>query len=361
MRNQKETFTMKFDPKEIENAKYIQGRRLMIEYASPITARENFRRAMEHKQLWMPKADDKMNFLPELLPDNPARAMVMQGKKYEGPVGGLDMFGIDWEFVPSANGSIVRPGNPTLKDVTQWRETIKFPDVDSWDWEGSAESDRNYLAESTRPQFFCILTGFFERLISFMDFGPAAYALMNRKTKDDVKELMDKIADLWIDVVDHVYKYYGDLVDGITIHDDWGAQDGPFFNERIVREMLVPYMRKVTDHIHSLGYFTNLHSCGKVERLIPCMIEAGWDCWDGMAINDYHLIYEQYGDKLLMNVPANDCPPDADDDTQREWAAKFVEEFAIKDKPAALSHYNDPGLPFDFEVYKLTREKFDED
>ena len=194
-----------------------------------------------------------------------------------------------------------------------------------------------------------------------MDFGPAAYALMNRKTKDDVKELMDKIADLWIDVVDHVYKYYGDLVDGITIHDDWGAQDGPFFNERIVREMLVPYMKKVTDHIHSLGYITNLHSCGKVERLIPCMIEAGWDCWDGMAINDYHLIYEQYGDKLLMNVPANDCPANADDETQKEWAAKFVEEFAIKEKPAALSHYNDPGLPFDFEVYKLTREKFDED
>ena len=351
---------MRFDPKEIENVKFVQGRRVLIDFASPITARENFRRALEHNQLWMPRADDKMNFLPEIVPDNPARAMVTQGKKYEGPVGGLDMFGIDWEYVPSAHGSIVRPGNPTLTDVTKWKEVIKFPDVDSWDWEGNAESDKVYLTDNYRPQFFCILTGFFERLISFMDFGPAAYALMNRKTKDDVKELMDKLADLWIDVVDHVHKYYGDLVDGITIHDDWGAQDGPFFNERVVREMLVPYMRKVTDHIHSLGYITNLHSCGKVERLIPCMIEAGWDCWDGMAINDYHLIYELYGDKILMNVPANDCPADADADAQKEYAAKFVEEFANKDKPAALSHYNDPGLEFDFEIYKLSRIKFDD-
>lgn len=349
---------MKFDPKEIENAKVEQGRRLMIEFDSPITARENFRRALEHKQLWMPMTGDKMNFTPEIVPDNTARALVTQAKPYEGPKGGLDMFGVYWEYVPSANGSIVRPGNPTLTDITKWREVVKFPDVDSWDWEKSAREDREFLANSTRLQLFCILTGFFERLIAFMDFGPAAYALMNRKTKQDVKDFMDAIADLWIDVADHVHKYYGNLVDGITIHDDWGAQDGPFFNERVVREMLVPYMRKVTDHIHSLGYITNLHSCGKVEKLLPCMIEAGWDCWDGMAINDYHMLHEQYGDKIIMNVPGTECPAGSDAETQRACAAKFADDFAIRDKPAALSNYDNPGIDFDFELYKLSREKF---
>ncbi|MBQ1358295.1 MAG: methyltransferase [Oscillospiraceae bacterium] len=349
---------MKFDPKEIENAKVEQGRRLMIEFDSPITARENFRRALEHKQLWMPMTGDKMNFTPEIVPDNTARALVTQAKPYEGPKGGLDMFGVYWEYIPSANGSIVRPGNPTLTDITKWREVVKFPDVDSWDWEKSAREDREFLANSTRLQLFCILTGFFERLIAFMDFGPAAYALMNRKTKQDVKDFMDAIADLWIDVADHVHKYYGNLVDGITIHDDWGAQDGPFFNERVVREMLVPYMRKVTDHIHSLGYITNLHSCGKVEKLLPCMIEAGWDCWDGMAINDYHMLHEQYGDKIIMNVPGTECPAGSDAETQRACAAKFADDFAIRDKPAALSNYDNPGIDFDFELYKLSREKF---
>ena len=349
---------MKFDPKEIENAKLIQGRRVMIEFDSPITPRENFKRALKREQLWMPMAGDKFNFTPEFVPENRARALITQANPYEGPKGGPDIFGVYWEYVPSANGSIVRPGNPTLKDITQWREVVKFPDVDSWDWENGTKPDREWLANNKRVPLFCIFTGFFERLIAFMDFGPAAYALMNRKTKDEVKAFLDKISDLWIDVVDHVYKYYGDLVDGITIHDDWGAQDGPFFNERIVREMLVPYMRKVTDHIHSLGYIANLHSCGKVERLIPCMIEAGWDCWDGMAINDFHLIYDLYGDQLLMNVPANDCPADADDETKKLEAAKYADEFANKEKPAALSNYNDPGYAFDVELYRLTRIKF---
>ena len=349
---------MRFDPKEIENAKIIEGRRATLEFASPITARENYRRALQHRAEWMPSSAVKVSFCPEIVPDNTARALVTQGHPYEGPVGGDDMFGIYWEYVPSAHGSIVRPGNPTLKDVTKWREVIKFPDVDSWDWEKSAEADREYLTTATRYQYFTILTGFFERLISFMDFGPAAYALMNRKTKDDVKALMDAIADLWIDVVEHVHKYYGDLVDGITIHDDWGAQDGPFFNARVVNEMLVPYMKKVTDRIHELGYTTNLHSCGKVEKLIPCMIDAGWDAWDGMAINDYHAIFAEYGDKIIMSVPASDCPADADIETKKEWAAKFADEFAVREKPATLSHYDHPGFDFETELYRITREKF---
>ncbi|MBR0450497.1 MAG: methyltransferase [Oscillospiraceae bacterium] len=358
---------MKFDIKEIENAKitypdvsmYLFGG---IEFDSPVTSRENLRLAYQKKQLWMPATMDKNWFCPVIIPDNPARAFVIQGTKYEGPVGGDDMFGIYWEYVPSAHGSIVRPGNPTLTDVTKWREVIHFPDVDSWDWEGSAKANKEYLINCPRYINFCIFTGWFERLISFMDFGPAAYALMNRKTKDYVKELMDALSDLWIDIVDHCYKYYGNAFEGFCFHDDWGAQDGPFFNERIVREMLVPYMRRVTDHIHELGYNCDLHSCGKVERLIPCIIEAGWDGWDGMVINDYHQIYADYGDKLIMQIPVFDCPADADVETQKEAAARYADEFANKDKPACFSHYGPPIFDFQKELYKITRIKFsDED
>ncbi|MBR6358665.1 MAG: hypothetical protein IKS11_03360, partial [Lachnospiraceae bacterium] len=207
---------MRFDQREVENARIVEGRRTMIEFDSPITAKENFRRALKGDPMWMPSAFDKGGVPNEIIPDNPARSR-----------GGNDMFGIYWEFVPRAGGSIVRPGNPTLKDVTQWREVIKFPDVDSWDWKGEVEKHREELKNSTRFVFFTILTGYFERLISFMDFGPAAVAIMNRKVKQDVKDLMDALADLWIDIVDHVHEYYGDLIDGITLHDDWGAQDGP--------------------------------------------------------------------------------------------------------------------------------------
>ena len=352
---------MEFDNKEIENAKITSPEESMyhiglIEFASPISVRENLQLAYKKEPVWMPTTMDKNWFCPRIIPDNIARAFVIEADRYEGPVGGPDMFGIDWEYVPSARGSIVRPGNPTLTDITKWRDIIHFPNVDSWDWEGSAKANNEFLANSSKYVNFCIFTGWFERLISFMDFGPAAYALMNRKTKDYVKELMDALSDLWIDIIDHCYKYYGHNFDGICIHDDWGAQDGPFFNERIVREMLVPYMRRVTDHIHELGYNCDFHSGGKIERLIPCIIEAGWDGWDGMAINDYHQIYADYGDKLIMQVPVLDCTPDADADTQIEAATRFANEFAAdKDKPAAYSNFGPPIFDFHKQLYKLSR------
>ena len=357
---------MGFDNKEIENAKitypdmtkHIRGG---IEFDSPITPRENMRLAYEGKQLWMPATADKNWFCPEIIPDNTARAFVIQGPKYEGPVGGDDMFGVYWEYVPSAHGSIVRPGNPTLTDVENWRDVIKFPDVDSWDWEGSAKANKEFLVNNPRYVNFCIFTGWFERLISWMDFGAAAFALMNRKTKGYVKEMMEALTDLWIDIADHVDKYYGHDVDGFCVHDDWGAQDGPFFHERVVNEMLVPYMRKFTDHVHSLGYTCDLHSCGKVERLIPSMIEAGWDAWDGMVINDYHTIYAEYGDKLIMQVPVFDCPADADPETQKASADRYAEEFANIDKPACFAGAGAPIFDFQKELYKQSRIKFSND
>ena len=354
---------MKFDQKEIGNAKMpdFSARRMAVEFDSPITPRENLKLAFQKKQLWMPSASDKGWFCPHIIPDNPARAFVIQGAKYDGPVGGNDMFGIYWEYVPSARGSIVRPGNPTLTDITKWKEVIKFPDVDSWDWEGSARDNKDFLVNSTRYQNVCIFTGWFERLISFMDFGPAAFALMNRKTKDYVKELMDALSDLWIDVVDHCAKYYGHDFDGFTFHDDWGAHDGPFFHERVVREMLVPYMRKVTDHIHELGYTCDLHSCGSIDRLVPCIIEAGWDFWDGMAINDYHTLYEQYGDKLIMSAPGTECPKDASPEEQRAYAAKYAEEYGDRQRPALVSNYDKPGVDFQIELYRILREKYSEE
>ena len=101
---------MHFDNREIENAivtypdmsKHIRGG---IQFDSPITKRENLARAYKRQQLWMPATADKNWFCPEIIPDNTARAFVIQGPKYEGEFGGDDMFGIYWEYVPSARGS----------------------------------------------------------------------------------------------------------------------------------------------------------------------------------------------------------------------------------------------------------------
>ena len=41
--------------------------------------------------------------------------------------GGPDMFGIEWEYVPVAGGSMVRPGTPLLEDANDWNQILKLP------------------------------------------------------------------------------------------------------------------------------------------------------------------------------------------------------------------------------------------
>ena len=354
---------MSFKQSEIDNAvvKEIQFgpmKMLNITYDSPISARENIRLAYQKKNLWLPHRKDLFWFCPSIIPDSIARAWVTEAEPYDGPVGGKDMFGIEWEYVPSARGSIVRPGNPTLTDISQWREVIQFPDVDSWDWEGSAKMNNEWLKNDDRYMNLCLYTGFFERLISFMDFGPAAYALMNRKTKDDVKALMDAFADTWIKIIDKAHEYYGHNIDGIALHDDWGSQDRGFFRESQVMEMIVPYMQRVTKHCHELGYTTELHSCGRLDKIVQCIPAAGWGSWNCMSINDFPTDFELYGDQFIISVTPEDAPEDAPLEEHLAAAKKFVDMYCDPNKPIFVDR-GQVTKEFLDEVYRLSRIKLD--
>jgi hypothetical protein len=37
------------------------------------------------------------------------------------------MFGIEWEYIPAAGGSMVRPGKPFLEDANEWKEKVVGP------------------------------------------------------------------------------------------------------------------------------------------------------------------------------------------------------------------------------------------
>ena len=74
------------------------------------------------------------------------------------------------------------------------------------------------------------------------------------------------------------------------------------------------------------------------------------------------VIYAEYGDKLIMQVPVFDCPADADTAAQIASADRFADEFVIKDKPACFAGNGAFSPIFDFqkELYKTSRIKFSE-
>jgi hypothetical protein len=301
-------------------------------------------------------------FSPGINPDNIARAFTFDASFIPGvsnQTGGTDMFGIEWEYVPVAGGSMVRPGVPLLEDADEWPEKVVWPDIDSWDWEGAKALNAGYLS-TTNSNYCWFLNGYFERLISFMEFEGAIIALVDEEQKDAVKAFFEKLTDLYIRIFDKYLLYFPEI-DVIYFHDDWGSQKNTFFAPAVAEEMIVPYMKKLTDYIHSRGKRCELHSCGQNLLQVPNIIAAGWDAWTPQAMNDTEKIYELYGDKILIGVMPEPYDVAATSEAdQRARARDYADRYCNPDKPSFLNMYAGAGSDiltpaFWEELYKQSR------
>jgi hypothetical protein len=219
------------------------------------------------------------------------------------------------------------------------RDKVIWPNIDSWDWEGSKNINQGYLNTDC---FVCslIFNGWFERLISMMDFEGAIIALVDEDQKEDIHWFFDKLSNTYIDILDRFITTFPQ-VDVFCIHDDWGSQQSSFFSPAVASEMIVPYMKKVVDYIHSRGKFADFHSCGNIINMVPNMIEVGWDSWTPQEMNDTEKIYSLYGDKIIIaTMPEFFDPDTTSDDEQRAKAREYANKFCSKDKPSALSMYS---------------------
>ena len=319
-------------------------------YNTPVTPRENYTALFDDRHpYWMPDVRDNVVIQPPIYNMTLGRGMHQDL---------VDVFGVKWKFEPTSGGSITVAGNPLLDDVNHWKEKIVIPDVDSWDWAAAAKANPVDPAFSAN---ISLVNGFwFERLISFMDFMPAAMALIDDEQTDALKELFAATTELACRVVDNICKAWPEL-DFIEVHDDWGAQKAPFFSEDVAYELFVPFMKKFTDRVHGHGLHTLLHSCGHTEDRIECYIDAGFDFWSPQSMNDIGKLYDDYGDRIIFAVwPEEKDLAQRTEEEQRAAARRFVDRFCQPGKPSVMAFQAiRSGTPaFMDEVYIYSRAKF---
>lgn len=362
-----------FDPKELEVSGWHKatalgmfknmGMGFMPEveplYNRPITPRENLKLLFSgQKPWWIPHTGmaytEVNNFRPRIFPDNVATWLVMDGEEdmvYESTTN-PGWFGLEWVFVPVAGGATVKPGDPLLEDMNDWQEVLQWPDLDAMDWEAMAAANKEVM-DTPQANELCLLDGFWERLISLMDVSGAAMALIDEDQKEALHAFYDKYADHMIECIKRVKAVLP--IDGVLIHDDWGTQNGPFFSLETAREMIVPYLKRIVDYLHSEGMFYEQHSCGNCTKLVPAYIDAGVDVWTPQDMNDFDAILELcQGTKLHIGMP---CPvaPDASEEVARQaahdWFAKYGEKQVTISPMAAHPIFME-------ELYKVSREAF---
>ena len=333
-------------------------------FKTPVTPKENYFAMFNGENpLWMPMTSDCKGIDIKIDPDNIARAFVFEYEPFDNTSDlGLrpDMFGVNWQYVPKAGGSMVPGGTPLLEDANEWKEKVVFPDVNAWDWEGSAKANAPWFEQNkdyvTGITFLNGTT--FERLISFMDFMGAAMAIIDDDQKDAVIELCDNICErVYFPYLENCKKWFPTM-NKVTLHDDWGSQMAPFFSLATAREVFVPVLKKFTDKCKELGYIVELHSCGHTEDNVPAYIEAGFQTWNGMSMNDKRALFEKYGDQFIFGV---DAPAVADDmeasDEDLYAGAKEFCEFYIRDgKCHVVANCMRKNPKFIQYVYEISRK-----
>ena len=351
-----------FDEKETTNIKMMPGMFGAPDYPEfniPITHRENYAANMRGEGCWVPTSFDVVWFCPSLDPNNPAKGNVMEAVRFpKEKLGGKDMFGIEWVYQADIGGSTVMPGAPALLDANDWQEVIPWPDITTWDWAGGYELNHEWLTAEERCVNVVIATGWFERLISWMDFENAAIALIDPDQKNAVKRIFEALTDLYIEMVDAFLENFPGMIDGFTMHDDWGSQRSPFFSIHTVREMIMPSAKRIVDYLHSKNLYADFHSCGSILDLVPVMVELGYDRFEAMPLVDKDEFYHRYGDKLMLTYTADPLPDTATDEDYRAAAREFVEKYFNKGSKCLLETYYQPmPEPFMTELYIASRKK----
>jgi hypothetical protein len=326
----------------------------------------------------MMQAVDAQIFTPSVIPDNVARALCFEGGELRTFVDheiNPDMFGIEWEYIAMAGGSMVRPGKPFLEDIEEWYDKVVWPDIDKWDWEGSAARNNGTFLTPEGFNQMWFQTGWYERLISMLDFENAVIAIFDEDSQEHVHKFFDKLTDLYIRIFDRALTTFPEI-HAFFIHDDWGSQKAPFFSPAVAEEMIVPYMKRVTDFLHSKGKFCEMHSCGNNYKQVPNYIKAGWDLWAPQLMNDSYQIYDDFGDKILiatfpqnipdeiMALPTNEERGAAfaalPEEEQRRVAREYADRVCVKGKPSLYNFYAAHFLTpaFREELYIRSRENY---
>lgn len=320
---------------------------IVPKYNYPITPKENMIRMLEGKMpLWVPNQDlDNNAIQPLVMPDARARNF-----------GGTDWFGIEWMYEPNTKAAMVKPGFKRLSDITNWREEIVWPDLSAIDWQKDYEENYKGRIAEDRFSYFVIVNGLFERTADLTSFEDAFCALLEEP--EELTAFYDKLVDWHIELIKIARDVYH--TDMILFHDDMGTQISTFFSPDLYEELFLPQYKKITQAAHDMGMYITLHSCGCISSLMPLIIEAGFDAWEGQdSANDKKAIMDEYG-KDLAQCTLYVIPETMTDEEAVADIHKKVDELAMTGRFAC--RLRDPkgnrSVNLAEELYRYSRTKY---
>ncbi|MHA2324132.1 MAG: uroporphyrinogen decarboxylase family protein [Promethearchaeota archaeon] len=209
---------------------------------------------------------------PEWAKNNPN----FEGNKWRTiPHEEIDEWGCIWNMKGNDKDQ-GHPGRPSLLDWDDFDTYIEkyTPDAaDKTKFEVAINTKRNL----SNDMYFILL--FFShgpsQVLSAMR-GFNTFLLDHKKYPNELSKAFEVVAEYHVECMKNAIKF-GSKPDGIWLVDDLGEQKGPFFSPRMFRKLYESSYKYIIDEAHELGIEVHLHSCGKIDLLLPVLIDWGLD------------------------------------------------------------------------------------
>jgi len=123
--------------------------------------------------------------------------------------------------------------------------------------------------------------------------------------KPFAEALLNKLADLHIELYGRYLDAVGEYIDVIVVSDDLGGEHAPLISPEIYREMVKPAQKRLWQFVKSkTKAYLFMHTCGSVYRLIPDLIELGVDTLNPVQVAakdmDTKRLKKEFGDRLAF-------------------------------------------------------------
>ncbi|MCR5845014.1 MAG: uroporphyrinogen decarboxylase (URO-D) [bacterium] len=214
---------------------------------------------------------------------------------------------------------LITPENAVIKDIEEWKETVKVPDLRANCSEGWETAQANKAAIPDDLLSMTIMgTGLFEQMHMLMTFEDTLCSFLTNE--DEVHELIDAITEYRLEymrlIVENLHP------DMIVSHDDFGTKNGLFLSPEVWREFFKEPYRRLYDYLHANDVIVMHHADSFGEPIVGDLAEIGVDVWQGvLPTNDIvRLTAELDGRMALMG--GIDSVIDRADSTEAEIRAE---------------------------------------
>ena len=269
--------------------------------------------------------------MPEYLPRGGFTNVMCSGLvNVKAPGYHKDEFGVEYDGKESVFDGAPIPiaGRYVIHDITKWRDELKIPTFDGFDWEMLAKKDLENIDRS-KTGVVMYYGKTFQRLMDFMGFEEGLCAMFEEP--EECYALFDAVTEYNVELIKNLVKYY--KPDSICIPDDTATARAPFISLKAYRELVKPFHKRIAEVVLNAGVFLEMHDCGVCQDFIDDWLEIGVTSWNpAQPQNDLPAIKAKYGRKLILaggwDSQGPESFPEYDDDLLLEKLKEYTDKMA---------------------------------